>query len=202
MIFDLADLSPNQRYHTMTQTLIPRPVAWILTENEGGDFNLAPFSYFAGVSSEPPLLMVSIGKKPDGSIKDTRKNIIERGHFVVHIAARSQAEIVTETSRSLGYGESELSAQTLATEPFGDFALPRVSDCPVAFACTRYRVEDITQDQAMILGEIQSIYVDDRAVSGEPGRAKIDAQTLDPLARLGGNLYGLLGDVIDVPRPK
>ena len=74
-----SDLNPSERYHIMTQVVIPRPIAWVLTANDGDQsnhsssrFNLAPFSYFNAISSDPPLVMMSIGKKPDGEEKDTR----------------------------------------------------------------------------------------------------------------------------------
>ncbi len=83
MIIDTCELSANRIYHTMIQTIIPRPVAWVLSDNGKDDcrqsvslteqperFNLAPFSYFTPVSSKPPVLMFSVGKKPNGSPKD------------------------------------------------------------------------------------------------------------------------------------
>ena len=76
MIIQFADLKPLQRYHMMTQTIIPRPIAWVLTENDNGSSNLAPFSYFTALCSDPALVVLSIGKKPDGSLKDTRHNPI------------------------------------------------------------------------------------------------------------------------------
>ena len=66
MNLDFSTLSANQRYHLMTQTIIPRPIAWVLTDSNNGSFNLAPFSYFTAVSSAPPMLMLSVGKKPNG----------------------------------------------------------------------------------------------------------------------------------------
>jgi flavin reductase (DIM6/NTAB) family NADH-FMN oxidoreductase RutF len=203
MIIDLSELSPSRVYYTMIQTLVPRPIAWVLSDNGNDSLNLAPFSYFQGVASDPPLIMLSIGKKPDGTLKDTRVNIIERDEFVVHIAHREMAESVTESSRVLAAGESELDKIGLATVPFDGFRLPRLKDCRVAMACTRYRVEDITDTQALILGEVKAIYVDDSVVTKDgKGRAKIHADKIDPLTRLGGNEYGLMGGVIDVPRPK
>ncbi|MET0093908.1 MAG: flavin reductase, partial [Sedimenticola sp.] len=75
MNIDLSEMPPGQVYFTMTQALIPRPIAWVLSENADGGHNLAPFSYFSAVSSEPPLVMLSIGRRPDGTPKDTAANI-------------------------------------------------------------------------------------------------------------------------------
>ncbi len=201
MLIDLATLSPNRTYFTMIQTLIPRPVAWVISDNGDDSYNLAPFSYFTGVCSDPPLIMLSIGKKPDGEIKDTRRNILERRHFVVHIAHRELAEQVTRSSASLPHGESELRRSGLATESFADFPLPRLSDCRVAYACELYEHHEVGP-QAVIYGRVRQIYISDDIASQVDGRLQVDAQALDPIARLGGEDYGLLGEVISVPRPR
>jgi len=203
MIIDLAELSLARVYYTMIQTLVPRPVAWVLSDNGNKSLNLAPFSYFNGVASDPPLIMLSIGKKPDGRIKDSRRNIIERNEFVVHIAHRELAEQVTKSSKVLAADESELDASGLETVPFGDFRIPRLKDCRIAMACELYRAEDITPTQALILGEVKSIYVDDSVITeDEKGRTKIHADKIDPITRLGGDEYGLFGGVMTVPRTK
>ena len=93
MEIDLDSLSANGVYHTLTRTVIPRPVAWVLSENAGGDYNLAPFSYFNAICSDPPLIMISVGKKPDGSSKDTRVNITARR------ADKSEGRAYRETKR-------------------------------------------------------------------------------------------------------
>ena len=114
MELDLSSLSSNQVYHLMTQSIVPRPVAWVLSDNgigEGTDrYNLAPFSYFNAICSDPPLVILSIGKKLDGSPKDTRRNIGSRGQFVIHLAQAAQAPQVTESSRTRPHGDSALSA--------------------------------------------------------------------------------------------
>ena len=203
MFFNVDDLSPAQCYSTLTQCILPRPVAWVLTENSNDTLNLAPFSYFSGVSSEPPLVMLSVGKKNDGSLKDTRLNIIERSSFVIHIPHKELAGAVTESARPLAHGESEITAQNLETVPFESFNLPRLKDAKIALACEKYRVEDITESQAMILGLVKAFYISDDLISdyGE-GRISIDAQKLSPIARLGGNDYTALGEIITVERPR
>lgn len=205
MIVDLSSLSPNQVYHTFTQTLIPRPVAWVLSDNGDGSHNLAPFSYFTGVSSAPPILMISVGKKPDGSIKDTWRNVDERGHFVVHIAHRDLAKPVSDSAASLPHGESELKQLRLETVPFeeGICSLPRLKDCRIAFVCEKERIIEIgSVPQGLIFGLVRYIYIDDSVASLEDGRLTVDATQVDPLSRLGGIQFGLFGDVISVPRPK
>jgi flavin reductase (DIM6/NTAB) family NADH-FMN oxidoreductase RutF len=204
MILNLSTLSPNRTYFTLIQAVVPRPIAWVLSQHADGELNLAPFSYFNLVCSDPPLLMLSIGKKRDGSIKDTRRNIIERNHFVVHVPHAGQVEQVNESSRELAENDSEVEALQMATVPFGDFALPRLRECRIALACRRFQVTEIgPQGQALILGLIESAYLDDAIVQqNEKGGLSIDASKLDPLSRLGGDEYGELGRVFSLPRPR
>ena len=84
MIVDPLTIGADQTYAAMTQSLVPRPVAWVLTDSRGSH-NLAPFSYFNAVSVEPPVIMISINRRSTGAIKDTERNIRERGLFVLHI---------------------------------------------------------------------------------------------------------------------
>lgn len=204
MILDLENLSPNRAYFTLIQAVVPRPIAWVLSSNDDGGHNLAPFSYFNLVCSDPPLLMLSIGKKSDGDAKDTRRNIVERDAFVVHIAHAGQAHLVSESSVELAANESELQRLQLPTVPFGTHPVPRLRDCRIAFACERYQVIELGPlPQALILGRINSVYIDDAiAVEDGKGRLHIDVAQLNPLSRLGGDQYAELGAILDIPRPR
>jgi flavin reductase (DIM6/NTAB) family NADH-FMN oxidoreductase RutF len=81
MYVDFKPLSANEVYFSMIQAVVPRPIAWVLSENSNGSHNLAPFSYFNAVCSKPPLIMLSIGVRPDGTLKDTTANIAARRDF-------------------------------------------------------------------------------------------------------------------------
>lgn len=204
MILDLLSMEKAAVYHTLTQVIIPRPVAWILSENTQGDYNLAPFSYFSAVCSDPAVIMVSIGaKKPDGTEKDTYKNIIEKERFVIHIAGSDLAQEVTDSSASLSYGESELERCNLETVAFEGVELPRVIGPKIALACTLYQQQDIgNSNQHLIFGQIEKIWLDDSVVlEDEKGRLKVDAQRVDPIARLGGIDYETFGEILSIPRP-
>ena len=203
MIIDMSKLSGAQVYGAMIQTVVPRPVAWVLSLNANGRYNLAPFSYFNAVCSEPPLIMLSIGKKPDGSEKDTRVNIRDRKDFVIHIAHRELAEVVTATSASLPAGESELEAQGLETVAFEGSVLPRLAACRIALACELYDFRELgPRRQALILGRVNRLFVDDTVViTGARGLVRLAADKVQPVGRLGGSQYVTFGQVLDIPRP-
>jgi flavin reductase (DIM6/NTAB) family NADH-FMN oxidoreductase RutF len=203
MIIDLNDLSTTDTYFAMTQAIVPRPIAWVLSENSGGDYNLAPFSYFNAVCSDPPLIMVSLGKKPDGTPKDTRVNIEARRSFVVHIAGVEQLEHLNASSATLPAGESEIAHLGLELAEFPGSRLPRLADCRLAMACELYQVLELGPvPQALIFGRLIHLYLADDVAGYDPkGRLKIHAERLNPLARLGAREYFAGGEVITLARP-
>ena len=204
MILNLSELTSTQVYFQMGQTLLPRPIAWVLSEIKTDKYNLAPFSYFSAISSNPPLIMFSVGKKPDGSLKDTRVNIEQRKDFVVHIAHREMLEPLNQSSATMDSSESEVDQLGLETVTFEGSRLPRLKDCRVAYACNCYDIHEIgSTPQSVIYGEITHMYIDDNIIStSETGRIKVHADKLDPIARLGANEYTSLGDIITLVRPE
>ncbi len=203
MLVDLSELSPNKIYHTFIQTIIPRPIAWTITDNGDGSLNLAPFSYFNGLSSNPPLVTISIGKKPDGSKKDTWVNIEERSHFVANIAHRELAEKVTASAASLPHGESELEKLGLETAEIEGCPLPRLKQARIAFVCEKHQIIEVGDTpQGLVIGRVRYVYVDDSVAEVNDGRMSVDPAKVDPLGRIGGNDYALFGETITVERPK
>ena len=204
MYIDLSQSTPSQNYFHLIQTLVPRPIAWVLSENENSSYNLAPFSYFNAVCSNPSLIMLSIGNKPDNQPKDTRRNIKLRKDFIVHIAHRELLEALNQSSATLATGESELDMLQLKTAPFDDARLPRLEQCRIAYACECYEIHKLGElPQTIIYGKVNAIYMDDSIVStNEKGRIKVHADRLDPISRLGANEYMTFGDIVSIKRPK
>lgn len=190
-------------YHLMTQTVMPRPVAWVLTESADSNYNLAPFSFFTPVCSEPPLLMFSVGKKPNGTPKDTVVNAQRTEKLVIHIASMEMAEVVTRTSATLEHGESELITNNVMTETFDGFELPRVKGCSIAFGCRLYKTDEVgDNNQTLVFAKIEHAYIDDSVIDHTRNdRLIIDTLKVDPLGRLGGIEYGKVTEVVSVQRP-
>ncbi|MDX1486866.1 MAG: flavin reductase family protein [Acidiferrobacterales bacterium] len=203
MNIDLSDLSPAEVYFTLIQTVIPRPIAWVLSENANGTHNLAPFSYFNAVCANPPLLMISVGRKPDGSFKDTRVNIEQRHDFVIHIVHLSLLEAMNQSAATFPADVSEVQQLGLTLTDFAGSRLPRLADCRVAYACECYQIQDIgPTPQALILGRVREVYIDDAICSRDAkGRLKVHADRLDPVGRLGGGEYVTFGEIRHLVRP-
>ncbi len=204
MQIKLDELPTPQVYFTMTQTVLPRPIAWLLTENDDGGYNLAPFSYFNAVCSDPPLVMVSIGKQEDGRDKDSIRNVRERPEFVIHIASCGQLEALNQTSATLPPGESEVEAGQLDLTRVRGFRMPRLSDCRIAMFCERHDIQMIgtNKQQSLLFAEVREIYfADDCAEYLDNGRLKVHADRVEPLSRLGASEYSSFGEVRRIQRP-
>jgi len=138
-IINFNEIESKERYKLMAGNIIPRPVAWIVTENNGF-INVAPFSYFTGISSKPPLLMVSIGrKKPTiNEMKDTFKNIKETKKATVCLVPIELYEKMDKTGEVLPYGVSEAEKFNIELERIDDNFPPIVKGCKRAFLTTLY----------------------------------------------------------------
>ena len=202
MHINCAQYDPGKLYFLLIQTVIPRPIAWILSDNGNGTYNLAPFSFFNAVSADPPVLMISAGFKPDGPRKDTWENIDKRGDFVVHIPSVDQSEVMVATSAALPHGESEVTQMNVALVKEQGWCLPRVKGAKAAFLCEKFAIHEIGNAQALILGKINHIWLDDGILTQDKGRLTVDPKALNPVARLGGSLYAALGQILTLRRPE
>jgi flavin reductase (DIM6/NTAB) family NADH-FMN oxidoreductase RutF len=204
MEIELGPLNESQRYALLTQTIIPRPIAWALTDNSlQGDsqWNLAPFSFFNGIASDPPMVMFSIGSwDVSGKSKDTLVNLRKKPAFTIGIANQHQVKQVQQTASSLEHGVSETSQFGIAVHTW-DWPTPLIDGCRINFACTLSKEVKIDESsQILVFAKISKIWVADEAVSkDEKDRIVIDPQKIDPLLRLGAGKYGNLGSVIPTP---
>ena len=198
MLVDYANKELTQRYQLMAQTIIPRPIAWIVTEDEQGLLNIAPFSYFMGLSSEPATMIVSIGHKSDGSQKDTLKNIRQSKKCTICMVDEAHLEAMHFSSKELGSHESEATVFDIQTKDVVDGFPPMIAGVPSAFFCEFYQEIDLKGSKTIpLVVEIKAQFIDDVIISD---KEKI---TLDyaPLARVGKS-YALLGKNITPPTIK
>ncbi len=198
MIVDYTNKELTQRYQLMAQTIIPRPIAWIVTQNKEGVINIAPFSYFMGLSSDPATMMVSIGHKSDGSQKDTLKNIRQTKKCTICMVDEAHLEAMHFSSKELGENESEAVAFDIETKELVEGFPPMVTDVPSAFFCEFYQEIDLKGSTTIpLVVEIKAQFIDDKIISDK------ERITLDysPLARVGKS-YALLGKNITPPTIK
>jgi len=198
MILNYTDKSLSQRYQLMAQTIIPRPIAWIVTQNKEGVLNIAPFSYFMGLSSEPATMIVSIGHKSDGSEKDTLKNIKESGKCTICMVDEEHLEAMHFSSKELPANESEAAAFNIKTKEVVDGFPPMVEGVPSAFFCEFYQEIALKGSKTIpLVVEIKAQFIDE-AIIADKEKITLD---YEPVARVGRS-YALLGKKITPPTIK
>ena len=197
MEINLMELEPRHAHDLLTSFIIPRPIAWVSTINNAGQTNLAPFSFFTGVSWSPPILAFSVVNRADGTMKDTARNIREVPEFVVHIVSVDLLSTMEYSAKPLPYGTDETSIPNIHWLPSKIIKPHRIQEAKIAFECSLERIVTVGEGPDagnLILGRIQLVHVRDDLLKN--GRA-VDWLGLDVLGRLSGNRYCSVHSVIE-----
>lgn len=198
MRIDATTLDARGAYRLMIACLVPRPVAWTSTLASDGTPNLAPFSYFGGVCSQPPTVMVSVGRRRSGTRKDTATNLLATREAVIHIPDRAHAQQMVASSAEVGPEVDEFSLVGL-TKVASERVKPwRVAEAPIALEVVLERHLEVGAGPVdVFLLRVLLFHLDDALlVDGLPDAAKLLA-----VGRLGGELYCDTAAPFRVPRP-
>ncbi len=202
MEIDLFSLAPRDAHDLLTSAVIPRPIAWVSSVSHEGQVNLAPFSFFSGVTWYPPTLCVSVVNRKDGSRKDTILNIEETGQFVVNMVSEEMGALMVATSATLPRDVDEARKAGIELVSSTKVKAPRVKDVRVAFECEKDRVVVVgsgPHSANLILGRILTMHVDEEIL--EPDM-RIDSLRARLLGRLSGTKYCNIRSVIEIVPPQ
>lgn len=201
MELDPLKLAQPDRYKLLIGCIVPRPIAFVSTTSPDGRPNLAPFSFFAGVGSNPMTVLFCPANKADGSEKDTLRNAkpIEEGgtgEFVVNVATEEYEREVAGAAEELAYGESEFALTRLAMAPSSAVKPPRVAISPVCFECRTMQVVRTNPGQPaggnIVIGRVVHVFVRDDLANE---RFHTDPAKLAAIGRMGGMDYVRTGDL-------
>ena len=195
-------LSAREMYRILLCAVAPRPIAWVSTVSQDGRANLAPFSFFNVVSSQPPILGFSPGPRtlPQGfETKGTLVNIRETGEFVVNIVPYELAEAMNLTSGDYEYGVSEFEVAGLAQRASEMVRPAQVAASPVSFECKLERILDFGEppNGRFVLGKIVCVHMEESVFRD----GKIDGDALDLIGRMGGLQYSRTTERFELARP-
>jgi flavin reductase (DIM6/NTAB) family NADH-FMN oxidoreductase RutF len=208
MDIDPSALAIPDRYKLLIGAIVPRPIAWVSTLSPDGRPNLAPFSFFNGVSANPMTLMFCPANKPDGSEKDTLRNAalpIEGGgggvgEFVINIVPAALARQMAACAEPLDYGHSEWELTGLEPEPSRLVKPARVARSPVCFECKTDRILRLNPGAPsggnIVVGRVVHVHARDGLVNE---RLHIDPAQLDAIGRMGGLGYCTTRARFDLP---
>ncbi|MBP6508218.1 MAG: flavin reductase family protein [Opitutaceae bacterium] len=201
MQLDFTALPAREAYQWMIATILPRPIAWVSTISAEGRTNLAPFSFFQGITANPPILMFVPVNNRQGQKKDTVRNLEAVPEFVVNLVSHALADQMNQTAALLPYGESEFEQFGITPAASSQVRPPRVAAAPVAFECTLHQIVNIGEGPLaanVVFGRIHTVHLRDE-VLGADGRP--DVRKLDLIGRLGGEDYATTRDIFTIERP-
>ncbi len=195
MRIDPLTIEPADGYKLLTNLVVPRPIAWVCSRDENGQINLAPFSFFNAVGSDPLMVIIGVGMNEVGRPKHTAENIARNGEFVVNLVTENLIDAMNLSAADFPDGESELLAAGLHTAESSRVPTPRIAEASAALECTLHSVQRIGRNN-LILGQVVSIYVDDKYVG-----QRLHINGFEPIGRLGSpSMYCRTADRFDLPR--
>ena len=201
MKFDPDKQSFKDNHRLMIGSIVPRPIAFVSTKSKNGILNLAPFSYFNGVCSNPPTIMFAPARKGyDGLTKDTLNNIRDTEEFVVNIVSEGIVEPMVACATDFEKEVNEFEVSGLTPVDSVKVAPPCVKESKVSFECRLQTIVPVGEAEPgggfVVIGNIVMFHVDDDVY--RDGRIDLDA--LKPVGRLAGNNYSRINDVFTVVR--
>lgn len=189
-VFDTSDPATDA-YDLLTSIVVPRPIAWITSVGSDGVGNLAPHSFFNVACQSPPMVSFSsVGRK------DTLRNVLGTGHFVVNLVSEEMAELANASSAPFAPDVDEAEAVGVTLEPSEVVPVPRVADSAASIECRLHSTLKLGNSH-LVIGEVSAITVREDAL--EDGRPTIDA--LRPVSRLGRDEWGHSPEVFRLTRP-
>ena len=197
--FATDDLDPIDSYKLLTGLVVPRPIGWIGTVDLDGRPNLAPYSFFQAVASNPPTVLFSAGM-PGGKVKDSLRNARQTGVFTCNLVSHSVVEGMNASAAELEPGHSEFDVAGLTPEPSVDVAAPRVAEARASLECRATHFIEIGRaptPNTVVFGEVVRYHVDDEILDG----TRIDFDALDAIGRLAGSGYATTRDRFELRRP-
>ena len=182
MYFDISALDAARSYKLLTATVVPRPIAWVVSADAQGRLNAAPFSFFNCFGGHPPVICVGVGNR-SGTRKDTLANIEARREFVVNLVPEALAAAMNDTATDFPAGHDELRITGLDTAASSRVSVPRIAASPVALECRLKQVIPIEPASNIVVAEVLALHVADAAVM-DAERCWIDTAKLMLIGRM------------------
>ena len=200
MKIDLASLDLKEAHDLLVSAVLPRPIAFVSTIGEDGVYNLAPFSYFAVLSTKPAVVGIGIGRKRDGRKKDTQVNIEFAKDFVINMVTESMAKAMNQASGEYPSEVDEFKETGLTPAQSDLIRSPRVVESPVNMECRLMQILEFGEPPrigSFIIGEMIRVHIKDEVWAD----GLIKAHQLKAIGRLGEDFYCRTMDIFEMKRP-
>ena len=207
--FDFKAISNHERYNLIIGLVAPRPIALITSMDAAGRINAAPFSAFNYMCTDPVLVAIGAGNRPDDQAdesglpkpKDTAQNIRVRGEFVVNVVNEDIAQAMNVCCLDFPHGVNELAEAGLTTVPCERVAVPRIAEAPASLECREVTTVEVGRSR-VIIGEVVYIHVREELI--DPAGPYIRAEQMHAVGRMNGagSYVRTRGAFFTMPRPK
>jgi flavin reductase (DIM6/NTAB) family NADH-FMN oxidoreductase RutF len=195
MQIDPSAQAKSDNYKLLTNLVVPRPIAWVTSCNQAGLVNLAPFSFFNAVGSDPLYIVLGIGRRDGGAPKDTARNIQTTGDFVVNLVTEDLLRAMNISAVDFPPDESELTAAHLEPAPSVHVKCPRLAQSQASLECKLFQSQTLGTS-TLIIGEVVMFHVADPLVG-----ARLHINNFAPIGRLGSpSTYCRTTDRFELPR--
>ena len=187
-------------YRVLTGVVVPRPIAFVSTVSPEGVTNLAPYSFFNAVASNPPTIVFSSSRHTGHKEKDTLANVEATGEFVVNVVVDDIAEAMNRTAAEFPAAVSEFEVAGLTPAASVKIRPPRVAESPVNMECRLQQVINLgsgEQQHGLVIGEVVLLHIRDDLIDGH----RINHHLLKPTGRLAGSMYCHTAEVFEMVRP-
>ncbi len=189
------ELALKEVYKLMSASILPRPIAFVSTISKDGIPNLAPFSFYSGITSNPPTIGFAPARNADGSKKDTLNNIEATGAFAVHVVDEDILKPMAATAAGFPPEVDEFKEAGLTPASCTVIPVPRIKEAKICLECKLLQVVPVGGNAAgsgfWVIGEIVHFHIDDSVWND----GYIDVQKLQPVGRMSGYDYVHLKDI-------
>ena len=199
MMFDFETLPARDRYKLLVSTVVPRPIAWVVSQDLAGQVNAAPYSFFNAFGDDPAVIAIGCGPRAPGVPKDTLANIRATGQFVVCMVPEAQMHAMVVTATDFPEGTDEMEIAGLTKVASTRVAPPRIGESPVAMECETFQLVEAGR-HTIVIGRVLAMHVRDDAVMNIE-KSYIDTPKLELVGRMhGSGWYARTTDRVEVPR--
>ncbi|MBL6872674.1 MAG: flavin reductase family protein [Flavobacteriales bacterium] len=184
------DIPVSELHQYLLGAVGPRPIALASTQDQFGNPNLSPFSFFNVFSANPPIAIFSPARRVrNNTTKHTLENVLDNKEVVINVVSY---DIVQQTSLSSTEYESGVNEfvkagltpiQSELVKPF------RVKESPVQMECVVNDVIELGQEGGagnLVICEIKMIHIKEDILND---MGAIDPNKIDLVGRMGGNWY-------------
>jgi flavin reductase (DIM6/NTAB) family NADH-FMN oxidoreductase RutF len=199
---EISKLPIQESYKILIGAIVPRPIAWVSTISASGVTNLAPFSFFNGICSDPPALLFCPTTPADRDAKDTLRNIRETREFVVNIVTEANVAKANQTSAPYPPEVSEFAAAGVTPIASAVVRPPRVAESPIHLECELIQIVEVGERRTgsgnVVIGKLVYAHIAEEAWDA---KHRIDINRIKPVSRLAGNDYAPVREIFTLARP-